>query len=53
MPFLADLGNDARARLAGHGAPIAGILPQLGVLAAYTAVLLTLAAWRLRRVPSG
>jgi hypothetical protein len=31
----------------------AGILPQLSVLAAYTAVLLTLAAWRLRRVLSG
>ena len=43
-------GNDAFARLVGHGASIAGILPQLGVLAAYAAVLLTLAAWRLRRV---
>ncbi len=46
-------GNDAFARLVGHGAPIAGILPQLGVLAAYAAVLLTLASWRLRRVLSG
>jgi hypothetical protein len=36
-----------------HGASIGGILPQLGVLAAYAAVLLTLAAWRLRRVLSG
>ena len=45
-------GNDAFARLVGHGASIAGILPQLGVLAAYAAVLLTLAAWRLRRVLS-
>jgi ABC-2 type transport system permease protein len=43
-------GNDAFARLVGHGASIAGILPQLGILAAYAAVLLTLAAWRLRRV---
>ena len=42
--------NDAFAKLVGHGASIAGILPQLGVLAAYAAVLLTLAAWRLRRV---
>jgi hypothetical protein len=41
------------ARLVGHGASITGILPQLGVLAAYAAVLLTLAAWRLRRVLSG
>jgi linearmycin/streptolysin S transport system permease protein len=46
-------GNDAFARLVGHGASIAGILPQLGVLAAYAAVLLTLAAWRLRRVLAG
>ena len=45
-------GNDAFARLVGHGASIAGILPQLGVLAAYAVVLLTLAAWRLRRVLS-
>jgi ABC-2 type transport system permease protein len=43
-------GNDAFARLVGHGATISGILPQLGVLAAYAAVLLALAAWRLRRV---
>ncbi len=45
-------GNNAFARLVGHGASIAGILPQLGVLATYAAVLLTLAAWRLRRVLS-
>jgi ABC-2 type transport system permease protein len=45
-------GNDAFARLAGHGASVTGILPQLGILAAYAAVLLTLAAWRLRRVLS-
>jgi len=43
-------GNDAFARLVGHGAAITGILPQLGVLAAYAAVLLALATWRLRRV---
>jgi ABC-2 type transport system permease protein len=36
-------GNDAFARLVGHGASIAGILPQLGVLAAYAAVLLAAA----------
>jgi len=43
-------GNDAFAKLVGHGASIAGILPQLGVLAAYAVVLLALASWRLRRV---
>jgi ABC-2 type transport system permease protein len=43
-------GNDAFDKLVGHGASITGILPQLGVLALYAAVLLTLAAWRLRRV---
>jgi linearmycin/streptolysin S transport system permease protein len=43
-------GNDAFAKLVGHGASIAGILPQLGVLAAYAVILLALASWRLRRV---
>jgi linearmycin/streptolysin S transport system permease protein len=43
-------GNDAFAKLVGHGASITGILPQLGVLAAFAAVLLALATWRLRRV---
>lgn len=43
-------GNDAFARLVGHGASITGILPQLGALAAYGVVLLALATWRLRRV---
>jgi ABC-2 type transport system permease protein len=43
-------GNDAFAKLVGHGAPITGIWPQLGALAAFAAVLLGLAAWRLRRV---
>ena len=43
-------GNDAFAKLVGDGASITGILPQLGVLAAYAAVLLVLATWRLRRV---
>jgi linearmycin/streptolysin S transport system permease protein len=43
-------GNDAFAKLVGHDASIAGILPQLGILAAYAVALLALAAWRLRRV---
>jgi ABC-2 type transport system permease protein len=42
--------NDAFAQLVGHGATVLQILPQLGVLAAFAAVLLTLATWRLRRV---
>jgi ABC-2 type transport system permease protein len=45
-------GNDAFAKLVGHGASITGILPQLGVLAAYAVALLALAAWRLGRVLS-
>ncbi len=45
-------GNDAFAKLVGHGASITGIWPQLGVLAAFAAVLLALASWRLRRVLS-
>jgi linearmycin/streptolysin S transport system permease protein len=43
-------GNDAFAKLVGDGASIGGILPQLGVLAAFAAVLLAAATWRLRRV---
>jgi ABC-2 type transport system permease protein len=43
-------GNDAFDKLVGHGASITGILPQLGVLALFAAVLLSLAAWRLHRV---
>jgi ABC-2 type transport system permease protein len=43
-------GNDAFAKLIGHGASITGIWPQLGALAAFAVVLLGLAAWRLRRV---
>jgi ABC-2 type transport system permease protein len=43
-------GNDAFDKLVGHGASITGILPQLGVLALFAAVLLSLAAWRLRQV---
>ena len=45
-------GNDAFAKLVGHHASVAGILPQLGALAAYAVVLLALAAWRFRRVLS-
>jgi ABC-2 type transport system permease protein len=43
-------GNDAFDKLVGHGASITGILPQLGALAAFAAVLLSVAAWRLHRV---
>jgi ABC-2 type transport system permease protein len=43
-------GNDAFDKLVGDGANLAAILPQLGVLAVFAAVLLALATWRLRRV---
>ena len=46
-------GNDAFTRLVGHGAPIAAILPQSGVLAVYAALPLSLPTWRLRPVLSG
>ena len=42
--------NDAFAQLVGHGASIGQILPQLGVLAGFAVVFLSLATWRLRRV---
>jgi ABC-2 type transport system permease protein len=41
--------NDAFAKLIGDGDTIGAILPQLGVLAIYAVVLLSLATWRLRR----
>jgi len=43
-------GNDAFAQLIANGGSIGGILPQLGVLAGFAAVLLLLATWRLQRV---
>ncbi len=46
-------GNEAFAKLVGHGASITDILPQLGVLAAFAIVVLALATWRLRRVLVG
>ncbi|MEU8245353.1 hypothetical protein [Nonomuraea sp. NPDC048916] len=42
-------GYDGFAELVRHGAGLPDILSQLGVLAAYAAVLLTLGIWRLRR----
>ncbi len=42
--------NDAFAELVRRDGTVADILPQLGVLAAYAAVLLALATWRLQRV---
>jgi ABC-2 type transport system permease protein len=41
---------DAFAELVRHGGTVVDILPQLGVLAIYAAVLLILATWRLRVV---
>jgi ABC-2 type transport system permease protein len=40
--------GDAFAELLRHGGTVADILPQLGVLAAFAAVLLGLGSWRLR-----
>lgn len=42
--------NDAFAQLVANGASITGILPELGVLTGFAAVLLMLATWRLHRV---
>lgn len=42
-------GNEAFIELIGGGGNVTDILPQLGVLAAYAAVLLVLATWHLRR----
>ena len=43
-------GNDAFAELVRRDGGVADILPELGVLAAFALVLLSLATWRLRRV---
>ncbi len=42
-------GNDAFNDLVRRGGGVADILPNLGILAAYAAVLLLLATWRLRK----
>ena len=42
-------GYEGFARLVRHGATVTEILPQLGILAIYAAVLLSLGVWRLRR----
>jgi ABC-2 type transport system permease protein len=41
--------NDAFTKLLKHGGDLTNVLPQVGVLLAIAAVLLTLATWRLRR----
>ena len=42
-------GNDAFTDLVRQGGDVTDILSELGVLAAFAVVLLTLATWRLRR----
>lgn len=42
--------NDAFAELVRRDGTVVDILPQLGVLGAYAAILLAIAAWRLQRV---
>jgi ABC-2 type transport system permease protein len=44
---------DGYAELGRHDAGIGGILPELGILAGYAAVLLSLATWRLRLAITG
>ena len=43
-------GNDAFAELVRRDGNVADILPDLGILAAFAAVLFTVATWRLRKV---
>jgi ABC-2 type transport system permease protein len=42
-------GNDAFAEIVRRGGGVADILAELGILAAYAVVLLSLATWRLRK----
>jgi ABC-2 type transport system permease protein len=41
--------NDAFSKLLKHGGGLATVLPQIGVLLAFAAVMTTVAVWRLRR----
>ena len=43
-------GNDAFAELVRRKGSVVDILPDLGILAAFAAVLFTVATWRLRKV---
>ncbi len=43
-------GNDAFAELVRRNGSVVDILPDLGILAAFAVVLLTVATWRLRKV---
>ena len=45
--------NDAFNQLLNHGEGVADVLPQIGVLLAFAAVLLGLATWRLRAAITG
>lgn len=42
--------NDAFSKLLDHHGGLGSVLPQVGVLLGYAAVLLTIATWRLRRM---
>jgi len=42
-------GNDAFSKLLNHGAHLAAVLPQIGILLTFAAVALTLAIWQLQR----
>ncbi len=46
-------GNDAFAELVRRGGGVGDVLLQLGILAAFAAVLFVLATWRLRKVVTG
>ena len=41
--------NDAFSKLLKHGGDLATILPQIGVLLGFSAVVIAVAVWRLRR----
>jgi ABC-2 type transport system permease protein len=46
-------GNDAFAELIRDEGDVADILPELGILLGYAAILLSLATWRLRDAVAG
>jgi ABC-2 type transport system permease protein len=45
--------NEAFTKLVKHGGDLVSVLPQVGVLLGFAAVMLTIAVWQLRRALTG
>ena len=45
--------NEAFTKLVKHGGDLGSVLPEIGVLLGFAAVMLTIAVWQLRRALTG